>query len=224
VRAHGPLSAVLFDFDGTIVDTETPEFEEWRATFRAHGHDLGLDVWQHSLGTVGAYDACAHLAELTGTDFDHDALRQAVYARHQLRCEAQPLLPGVVDRVREARAAGLGTAVASSSLSEWVEGWLARHAIRDLFDVVCTREEVRQVKPAPDLFLLAAARLGAPPARCVVFEDSPNGIRAARAAGMKCVAIPNPLTRQLPLGEADLVVGSLADHSLAEILKRLGES
>ena len=223
MRAHGPLKAVLFDFDGTILDTETPEFEEWRDAFRARGHELTLDVWQHSLGTVGVYDPCAHLADLTGTPFDHDALRKDVYARHHTRCEAQPLLPGVVDRAREARAAGLKTAVASSSLSSWVEGWLARHAIRDLFDAVCTRDEVRQVKPAPDLFLLAATRLGVSPAQCLVFEDSPNGIRAARAAGMCCVAIPNPLTRHLPLGEADFVVESLADHSLAEILSRLGE-
>jgi beta-phosphoglucomutase-like phosphatase (HAD superfamily) len=127
----------------------------------------------------------------------------------------------VVDRLREARAAGLGTAVASSSLSAWVEGWLARHGIRDLFDVVCTRDQVRHAKPAPDLFLLAATRLDVPPDLCLVFEDSPNGIRAAHAAGMRCVAIPNPLTRFLPLGEADLVVDSLADHSLAEILERL---
>ena len=181
-------------------------------------------MWQHSVGTVGAYDPCAHLADLTGVPLDHEALRQQVYARHQTRCEAQPLLPGVVDRVREARAAGLKTAVASSSLSEWVEGWLARHRIRDLFDAVCTRDQVAQVKPAPDLFLLAAARLGVAPEECLAFEDSPNGIRAARAAGMRCVAIPNPLTRHLPLGEADLVVESLADHSLAEILRRVRPS
>jgi HAD superfamily hydrolase (TIGR01509 family) len=223
VRAHGPLKAVLFDFDGTILDTETPEFEEWRATFRARGHDLTLDVWQHSVGTVGGYDPCAHLADLTGAPIDHDALRREVYARHQTRCEAQPLLPGVVDRAREARAGGLKTAVASSSLSEWVEGWLARHAIRDLFDAVCTRDEVAQAKPAPDLFLLAATRLGVRPEECLVFEDSPNGIRAALAAGMRCVAIPNPLTRHLPLGDADLVVESLAAHSLTEIRNRLEE-
>ena len=176
------------------------------------------------MGTVGAYDPCAHLADLTGVPLDHEALRQQVYARHQTRCEAQPLLPGVVDRVREARAAGLKTAVASSSISEWVEGWLARHRIHDLFDAVCTRDQVAQVKPAPDLFLLAAARLGVAPEECLAFEDSPNGIRAARAAGMRCVAIPNPLTRHLPLGEADLVVESLADHSLDEILRRVRPS
>jgi HAD superfamily hydrolase (TIGR01509 family) len=215
-------AGIIFDFDGTILDTETPEFEEWRSAFRARGHDLGLDVWQHSLGTVGAYDPCAHLAELTGEEFDHEALRQEVGVRHKARCESQPLLPGIVDRLGEARASGLGTAVASSSPSDWVEPWLARHGIRGLFDAVCTREQVRQVKPAPDLFLLAARRLRAKPAECVVFEDSPNGLRAARAAAMPCVAIPNPLTRHLPLGDADLVLGSLSDHSLAEILGRLG--
>jgi HAD superfamily hydrolase (TIGR01509 family) len=215
-------AALIFDFDGTIVDTETPEFEEWRAAFRARGHDLGLDVWQHSLGTVGAFDPCAHLASLGAVGFDADALRQEVFTRQVARCELQPLLPGVVDRLQEGRAAGLATAVASSSPSSWVERWLKRHAIRDLFDAVCTADDVEHVKPAPDLFLLAARRLGAAPARCVVFEDSPNGLRAARAAGMPCVAIPNPLTRHLPLGEADLLLGSLADHPLSGILRRLG--
>ena len=201
-----------------------PEFEEWRATFRARGHELGLDVWQHALGTLGAYDPCAHLADLTGEAFDHDALRQEVYARHQARCESLSLLPGVVDRVREARAAGLGTGVASSSLSR---GWKAgsdRHGIRDLFDAVCTREQVRQVKPAPDLFLLAATRLGVAPEQCVVFEDSPNGIRAARAAGMRCVAIPNAVTCALPMEGADLVLPSLSAQSLPEILGRRAAS
>ena len=217
-------TALIFDFDGTILDTETPEFEEWRAAFRARGHDLGLDVWQHSLGTVGAYDPCAHLAELGGADFDRDALRQEVVARQVTRCESQPLLPGVVDRLREGRAAGLATAVASSSPSRWVERWLARHAIRDLFDEVCTADDVEQVKPAPDLFLLAARRLAVPPGDCVVFEDSPNGLRAARAAGMPCVAIPNPLTRHLPLGDAHRLLHSLAECSLPEILARLGRA
>jgi len=215
-------AVIVFDFDGTILDTETPEFEEWRALFRARGHDLALDLYQHTVGTVGGYDPCAHLAELTGEEFDHDALREEVWARNRKRCEAQPLLPGVVERAREARAAGLGTAIASSSPSHWVDGWLAHHGIASLFDAVCTSDLVDRVKPAPDLFLLAARRLRAEPSRCVAFEDSPNGIRAARAAGMRCVAVPNPLTRHLPLHEADLVMASLADQSLAEILGRLG--
>jgi len=215
------FGALILDFDGLILDTESPIFEEWRATFRARGHDLGLDVWQHALGTFGTYDPCAHLSKLTGEDFDHEALRQEVRARNMVRCEALPLLPGVAERVQEARDAGLKTAVASSSTSAWVEGWLERHGIRPLFDTVCSRDHVARVKPAPDLFLLAATRLAVAPERCVVFEDSPNGIRAARAAGMRCVAIPNAVTRALPMEGADLVLTSLGERPLAGILGSL---
>ncbi len=218
MRAAG----VIFDFDGTVLDTESGEFEEWRATFRERGLDLTLDVYQHTVGTVGGFDPCADLAQRTGEEFDHDALREQVWARNKVRCESEAILPGVVDRLREAREGGMRTGVASSSPSSWVEGWLERHRIRDLFDTVCTSDHVRAVKPAPDLYLLAARRLGAAPEACVAFEDSPNGIRAARAAGMRCVAIPNALTCHLPLGEADLVLPSLADHPLEEILGRLG--
>jgi HAD superfamily hydrolase (TIGR01509 family) len=136
-------------------------------------------------------------------------------------CESRPLLPGVEALLREAKALGLGRAVASSSSCGWVEGWLSRHGIRELVDVVVARDDVRRVKPEPELFLLAASRLGVPPAGCVVFEDSPNGMRAALAAGMRCVAVPNALTRPLLRPDVDLVLGSLAERSLGEVLESL---
>jgi HAD superfamily hydrolase (TIGR01509 family) len=215
------VAALVLDFDGLIIDTETPIYEEWRSVYRSRGFELGLDVWQHSLGTHGGFDPCAHLADLTGATFDHDALRQELRERHHRRCAMQPLLPGVEALVRDARASGLKTAVATSSTREWVEKWLAHHGIRELFDTVCAREDVTRVKPAPDLFLLAAERLGIAPEACLVFEDSPNGVRAARAAGMRCVAVPNATTRTLALPDPDLIVSSLAEQPLAELLERL---
>ena len=116
---------------------------------------------------------------------------------------------------------GLGRAVASSSSSAWVDGWLERHGLSSLVQAVCTRDHVERVKPAPDLFLLAASRLGVDPAACVVFEDSPNGLRAAHAAGMWCVVVPNAVTQGLAFEEPDLVLGSLAAHPLPEILAKL---
>jgi HAD superfamily hydrolase (TIGR01509 family) len=216
-----PALAVILDFDGLIVDTETPIFEAWRTVYRRRGQTLGLDSWQHALGTHGGFDPYAHLGGLLGESLAHDALLEEVQVLNRAACDAQPLLPGVLELLRAARSLDLGTAVASSSTRGWVLGWLARHGIRDWFDVLCGREDVAQVKPAPDLFLLAAERLGVPPAACVVFEDSPNGIRAARAAGMPCVAVPNALTRDLALPDPDLVVTSLAEYTLAEILGRL---
>ena len=136
-------------------------------------------------------------------------------------CDGQPLLPGVEALLRDAKALGLGRAVASSSSCGWVEGWLRRHGIRDLLDVVVARDDVRKVKPDPELFLLAASRLGVSPAACVVFEDSPNGMRAALAAGMRCVAVPNALTRPLERPEVDLVLDSLEERRLGAILEAL---
>jgi HAD superfamily hydrolase (TIGR01509 family) len=216
------LGALILDFDGLIVDTETPIYEAWRAAFHRRGQELRLEEWQHSLGTFRGFDACGRLSELVGEALDRDALELEVRGPYLERCEAQPVLPGVVPLVEEARRLGLGTAVASSATRGWVLGWLGKHGIRDLFGGVCGREDVQQVKPAPDLFLRAAGILGVAPPGCLVFEDSPNGIRAARAAGMRCVAVPNEITRQLELGGPDLVLASAGELPLVEVARRVG--
>ncbi len=212
---------MILDFDGLIVDTETPIYEAWRAVYDRHHQPLGLDLWQHALGTHGVFDPLAHLAGACGGALDRDAVLAEVKARSARGCEAQGLLPGVERLLADAGALGLGRAVASSSSAGWVEGWLERHGIRTSFEVVVARDHVRRVKPDPELFLLAAERLGAAPAACVVFEDSPNGMRAALAAGMSCVAVPNALTRPLARPEVHLVLGSLAERPLSEILDTL---
>ena len=130
-------------------------------------------------------------------------------------------MPGVEALLRDAKALRLGRAVASSSSRGWVDGWLRRHGIHDLLDVVVGRDDVRNVKPDPELFLLAASRLEVAPGACVVFEDSPNGMSAALAAGMRCVAVPNALTRPLARPAVDLVLDSLAERPLAEVLEVL---
>lgn len=215
------VAAVVLDFDGLILDTETPIFEAWRTAFRRHGQELSLLDWQHALGTNGGFDPMARLVDLAGGALDREAVLRGVQEANRAACDAQPLLPGVVPLLAEAEDLGLGRAVASSSSRAWVEGWLTRHGIRERVPVVCGRDDVARVKPAPDLFLLAAQRLGVPASSCLVFEDSPNGMRAARAAGMRCVAVPNALTRQLPLPDPDLVLASLAERPLRLILAAL---
>lgn len=162
-----------------------------------------------------------HLESLVGPVLDREAVLAEVKEATARGCDVQPLLPGVVELLDDARTLGLGRAVASSSSCGWVNGWLERHGIRDRLHVVVARDDVRKVKPDPELFLLAAARLGAAPEACVVFEDSPNGMRAALAAGMRCVAVPNALTRPLPRPTVDLVVASLAEQPLGAILEAL---
>jgi HAD superfamily hydrolase (TIGR01509 family) len=217
----GPVAAIVLDFDGLILDTETPIFEAWREAYRGRGQVLSMDDWQHSLGTNGGFDPLARLVELAGATLDREAVEREVQEANRRACDAQSLLPGVEALLVEAERLGLRRAVASSSSRAWVEGWLTRHGIRERVEVICARDDVARVKPAPDLFLLAAERLALPPAACVVFEDSPNGMRAARAAGMRCVAVPNGLTRQLRLPDPDLVIASLADRTLGAILEEL---
>jgi len=221
-RPEPILEAVILDFDGLIVDTESPIFESWQVAYREHGEELDLADWQHALGTHGGFDPCRDLGRRLGRDLDCARLQEEVRQRNQRRCESQPLLPGIAELLGEARRLDLRTAVASSSSRGWVESWLVHHGIRDRFDCVRARDDVAQVKPAPDLFRAAADGLGVAPESCLVFEDSPNGILAARAAGMRCVAIPNPVTRPLALPGPDLVLESAGAVPLGELARRLG--
>jgi HAD superfamily hydrolase (TIGR01509 family) len=217
------ITALILDFDGLIVDTETPAYESWRQVYAEHGQELGLELWLGSLGTNHGFDSLAHLLDLiVAADPqarpDHAALAERRrMLKHELS-RGRPLLPGVMSLLDQAGAAGMPCAVASSSSRRWVEGWLVEHAILERF--VCTRtaDDVVLTKPAPDLFLQAAECLGRPPAECLVFEDSPNGILAARAAGMRVVAVPGPVARLAALPPADLRLASLEAMSLTEIL------
>ena len=215
------FEALIFDFDGLLIDSETPLFEIWQTIYREHDCELHLHDWQHALGTFGGFDPYADLRSRAGRCPDRDTLAPMIRARHFARCAAMPLLPGVAAIMAEARLAGLKTAVASSSARDWVGPFLDQHALRDGLDAICTRDDVQHVKPAPDLFLLAAERLAVAPDRCVVFEDSPNGLRAAHAAGMWTVAVPNALTGALSLPDPHLVLTSLDAVPLGGILSRL---
>jgi HAD superfamily hydrolase (TIGR01509 family) len=218
------IRALIFDFDGTILDTETPAMESWQAIYPDHGHTLPFDQWQTTLGRTGAdvFDPLAHLASLVGEPFDREALRARRQAHKHAMCEALTVLPGIIDLLDDADALGLPCAVASSSGREWVAGWLDRHALTPRFRCVRTADDVTETKPSPELFLSAAACMGVEPARCLVIEDSPNGILAARAAGMRCVAVPCALTSRLELPPADLLLPSLAGWRLPALLERLG--
>jgi len=224
------IRALIFDFDGLIVDTETPALESWRRIYAEYGFELGLEEWSPALGTRHGFDALEHLVGLVAArDPARAAALRAESAAIRARRQAlkdtlgatQGLLPGVIEVLDEAEALGLPCAVASSSDYRWVGGWLERLGIIRRFVCVRTADDVRRTKPDPELFLSAAAGLGVPPAACLVLEDSANGILAARAAGCPVVAVPGALTRHLPLPPADLTLPSLAAMPLAEILAAL---
>ena len=216
------IKALLFDFDGLILDTETPEFQVWQAIYREHGHELAAEQWGQIVGGWGRsdFDAASHLAELAGDGLNVEELR----ARHRSESDAltllQPVLPGVVDYLDEARRLDLCLAIASSSPHSWVDTNLTRLGLFDRFDTIVCADDVPpgRTKPNPDLFLLALKRLEIQPSEAIVFEDSPNGVKAAKTAGIFAVAVPNPMTARLNIEGADLTLKSLADLSLQDML------
>ena len=222
-----PLQALVFDFDGTILDTETPEFEAWCRVYADHGCDpdvLPLDRWADSIGRgpeQAKFDPHTHLETHLGRTLERDALRLHRRGYYLAAIERLPPRPGVEAYLREGRARGLRLAVASSSDRAWVTGHLRRLGLLDYFNTIRTCEDVTRTKPDPELYLSAVAALGVEAAQTIAFEDSPNGVRAAVAAGVVCVATPNPLTAPLDFTHAHLRVDNLAALPLADLLAKL---
>src|SRR5579859_4159585 len=215
------LKAIIFDFDGLILDTEQPVYQSWLEVYQAHGVELPFERWVQIVGsTTATFHPQHHLEERLGRPLPHEVLEQRIGRRTELVL-AKKVLPGVVEVIDAARAAGIKLAVASSSTAEWVTGHLARLGILDRFDCVRCRDDVANAKPAPDLYRAVLECLGLTPDEAFAIEDSPNGIAAAKSAGLRCVAIPNPITSGLDLSRADLVVDSLADLTLAGLLAGL---
>jgi HAD superfamily hydrolase (TIGR01509 family) len=215
------IRALVFDFDGLILDTEEPVYRSWLEVYEAHGEELPFERWVQIVGstTIGFHPQ-HHLEERLGRPLPQEVLDQRIGRRTEMVL-AQRLLPGVVQHIEAAKAAGLKVGVASSSTSDWVKGHLARLGILDSFDCLRCRDDVTNVKPEPDLYLAVLECLRVRASEAIAIEDSPNGVLAAKRAGMRCVAIPNSITAGLDLGQADVLLSSLAEITFAELLKKV---
>lgn len=208
--------AVVFDLDGTIVDTEQPVFEAWHRTWADQGHELLLEDWLLCVGRDAAlFDPMAALGERVGAGFDARAVRTARRALEAELVAATVARAGVEAWLDEARSAGVPVGVASSSSRRWVDDQLARLGLAGRFTTVQTSTEVGVTKPDPAAYLAACAALGVEPRHALAVEDSANGLAAATAAGMATVAYPNPITAGLDLSAADLLVPDLTEWTLA---------
>ena len=216
-----PDRAFLFDFDGLIVDTEVPSRAGWEHIYREHGHELPPEKWALMVGTVGGWDPMGHLEDLVGTALERDRITERRREHEFALADAEELRPGILDYFAEARRRGLKRAIVSSADRRWIDRHLARLEQAVGWDAIVTADHDRaRAKPSPALYLEALERLGVGAAEAIAFEDSPNGVRAAKAAGIFCVAVPNEVTRALGLDEADLVLDSLAELAPSELLAR----
>lgn len=203
------IDAVIFDLDGLLADTEKLHIEAYRQVFASFGLEIDERVyaehWIRNGKGIGEYIA-EHRLPLDPVDFRS---RKTERYHHLVKTTAQPM-PGaveLVERLRGRKHLGL----ASSSYRRDVHCVLESLGLIEAFSVIAAKEDAKRLKPAPDVFLFVAARLGVAPERCLVLEDAEKGIRAASAAGMKSVAVPNRFTRDNDFSAATRVVSSLTD-------------
>ena len=212
------LKAVIFDFDGLILETETPEIRSWEEVFRHYGGEYPEWYWRFTLGR-GAEQVDKRPLDIlldqgvTVDEQEFHRLRTEILARMLAELE---ILPGVLDRISEAQSLGWRLGMASSSKHAWVDAHLERLGLLGYFEAILCADDVERAKPFPDLYLACCARLGALPSEAAALEDSVNGAKAARDAGLYVVAVPTHLTIREEL-DADLVVDSLSHVSLSSI-------
>jgi HAD superfamily hydrolase (TIGR01509 family) len=202
------LGAVVFDFDGLILDTEWCEYATAAAVFEAHGQELSLELLKTFIGSTDHPHWADILEEQLGRAVDRATLVPARRLANRECTAGLAPLPGVLALLDALAVDGVPLAVSSSSPADWVLGHLSDHGLTDRFAVISTGDEVVRTKPDPAVYLLSCERLGVDPARAVAVEDSVNGVRAAKAAGMAAVAVPSTLTADMDFGHADLVRAS----------------
>lgn len=206
------FAAVLFDFDGVLVDTEWAIYQSWQRVFEAHAHELPLEIYTRCIGSdFATWSPKTHLEDLTGLDFDWHDLDARRQEEIMADLDGAGPMHGVGDMLGKLPAAGLSAAVVSSSSHRWVDGWLEKLGLHGHFKTTVCRGDAPLIKPAPDLYLEAARRLEVAPQECLVIEDSINGLIAAKEAGMRVWAVPNRVTECLDFSQADRVFRSLAE-------------
>jgi HAD superfamily hydrolase (TIGR01509 family) len=219
---HTAIRALIFDFDGLILDTEGAIFQSYQEIYQAHNCTLQFERWALGIGTTDSdYDPYTDLESFLGSSLDRVSLREQQIRREMELIQSLPLLPGVLEILQAARNLGLKVGLASSSSCQWIEGHLSRLGLLEYFDSLKGRDDVSRTKPSPALFQAVLKEFDLTPEEAVVFEDSPNGILAANRAGIFAVMVPNPLTRLLPGDGAGLRLESLADMPLEDLLRKI---
>ncbi len=214
------IKALVFDFDGLILDTESPELNAWREVYRIFGYEFPVEKYLLTVGTdQSAFKPAAYLCNLAG---DTSLIDEIFEKQKRLLGEylsASDLMPGVRNYLETADYLGLKTSIASSSNDKWVYDNLSRLQCNHLFDTVVTAGNIYPPKPDPTVYSIAMERLGVDSQETIAFEDSLNGVRAAKRADIYCVAVPNAVTANMDFSEANLQVGSLLSLSPQELIK-----
>ncbi|MFC5652332.1 HAD family hydrolase [Paenibacillus solisilvae] len=216
------IKAVVFDFDGLIIDTETPCYHAFNKIYREYGAELPLPLYAQCVGTsFDQFNPYTYLSEVAGETIEHSLIKDRFKLYHAEMLIETGLRPGVMQYLEAAKQLNLKIGLASSSPIAWIEPYLSKFNLRPYFDSLATADDVSLVKPDPELYLLSLQRLGVHAEEAISFEDSLNGFHAARTAGLHCVVVPNELTKLFDFSGYDLLLGSMEDMALTEVIAGL---
>jgi putative hydrolase of the HAD superfamily len=212
------IKAIIFDFDGLIIDTETVWYEAYKETMGFYKVDFPLE---HFVKCIGTDDTVLHefFKERLGESCNIEEIKARAKSLHKVKMKVPQAREGVKEYLEEARKFGYKIALATSSTREWVTHYLEELELLHYFGIIITRDDVNKVKPAPDLYLKAIKALNISPSEALAFEDSLNGCQSAVTAGIKCVIVPNPVTESLAFEKYELRLKSMAEKSLIEVIE-----
>ncbi|MCM3758316.1 HAD family hydrolase [Sporosarcina aquimarina] len=203
--------AVIFDFDGTIIDTESAWFDIYQEILKEqHGFNLTLEEF---VKVVGSTDGALFdfIDQSLDVPMDRTVFHNQVNSRFEKIREQLALRDGFLETVKELKERGILLAVASSSKRNWIEGFLTQHGLLEYFPIIVSADDVDEVKPNPAIYEVALERLGVTPDEAIAVEDSYNGSIAAISAGVHCLIIPNDVTRSLSFHEKGQLIESFSD-------------
>lgn len=219
------IKALIFDFDGLILDTETPGYNSWKDIFKNLGYNLKFQDWAPKIGNPLHDTENKILFKLKKTPTEIEQIKVKRNTLYKNLLEKQALRPGILKLLKNAKNLKLKIGIASSSDKNWITKHLIKYNILDQFLIIISKDDVSQIKPAPEIYLKALKALKIDnPKEALAIEDSPIGILAAKSAGITCLAYPNNLTKNLDLKAADMILENLESIKLRTLLSDLGFS
>lgn len=216
------IKAIIFDFDGTIIDTETAWYVAFRDAYKQHGVELTLEKYSECLGTsLHSFNPYTYLSTHHNIELDLDEFREAIQAKHTELMAKETIRLGILNYLKAAKAAGLKIGLATSSHMDWVEKYVDQLGISEYFESYSTADDVENVKPDPAVYLHALEQLGVEASETIAIEDSPNGARAAVKAGIHTVVVKNTITKQLPFSTGHHTIETLEGYELNELIESI---
>lgn len=212
------IKAVIFDFDGLILDTETAWYEAYKETMGFYKSDLPLEQFVKCIGTDDT-ELHKFFKKQLGESYNIEEIEARAKSLHKIKMKTTQAREGVKDYLEEAKKLGYKIALASSSTKDWVTNYLGELELLNYFEVIITGDDVDKVKPAPDLYLKTIEVLNIHSTEAVTFEDSLNGLQSALNAGLRCVIVPNPVTEDLVFENHHLRLKSMVEMSLTDVIK-----